>query len=343
MSIDYNEKFYELRKKISSISEGDLELNPGNNKYKNRLKQLEQTTNQKIEIISDKFTSLKNEFISLTSNYSSQKPSIQKSFEYSNFKNEEDENNKTYIKNLTKKISDDINKNIIEQQSMINIKFLELENKIRNIFEIKEKNRNIIKKDIVLLANNTKENIENLNMKIEERKNEEENILINIGESFKKEMDNVNSLIKDMKQENDNFNNQNKIIEINELIQNNFKKERKKRDNFQKNVLGILKDTCQKLSDNFYGNGTDNEYEEENEVNEEYENAEDKNNYNYDYNEQNLEDYNNEEEMEEQNDFIYDKNENINNENKEYDNMDNNFFFSSNFFFISFSFSIKAF
>ena len=169
MSINYNEKFLELRKKISSISEGNFELNNSNNKYKNRLKELELKTNQKLTNISNNFTSLKNEFISLTANYTSRKPPTPKTFEYINLKKEEDENNKEYIRNYTKKISDEINRNILEHQNMINIRFLELENKIRNIFETNQKNRNNIKKTIVFLANNTKDNIENLNIKIEEK------------------------------------------------------------------------------------------------------------------------------------------------------------------------------
>ena len=55
-------------------------------------------------------------------------------------------------------------------------------------------------------------------MKIEEKKNEEENILLNIGKSFNKEMDNVNNLMKEIKEENYNSKNGNKIKKVNELI-----------------------------------------------------------------------------------------------------------------------------
>jgi hypothetical protein len=78
---------------------------------------------------------------------------------------------------------------------------------------------------------------------MEDKKNEEENMILNIGEGFKKEMGNINNLIKENKSNNDKSNLafEDKINEINEWIQNNFKKERKRRETFQKNVLEILK------------------------------------------------------------------------------------------------------
>ena len=281
MSIDYNEKFLELRKKIAKISERNSEYSQNNNIYKNWLRELEFKTNQRLKNISKNFTSLKDEFISITTKYAfahSNKNYPSKLFEYSNYKDEEEDNTKNYLKNFSKMISEDINKDIIERQNDINIKFLELENKIRNIFDAKQRPKNVIKNEIVLIANNVKDNIENINMKIEEKRNEEQNIIVNIGESFKKEMDNVNDLInKDNEKTNVNY--KNKINEINEWIDNNFKKERKKREMFQKNVLRILKDTCQKLSDDFYGGDNEDELEEEENNNEE-ENANNEENIN---------------------------------------------------------------
>ena len=103
-------------------------------------------------------------------------------------------------------------------------------------------------------------------------------MILNIGEGFKKEMGNINNLIKEIKCDNDKSNlaYEDKTKEINEWIQNNFKKERKKRETFQKNVLEILKETCKKLSDDFYNNN-ENENEENEEDEEEIENN-DKNN-----------------------------------------------------------------
>ena len=333
MSIDYNEKFLELRKKLTMISEGNSEINHINNKYKNKLRDLELKTSQKLNIISDNFTSLKNDFISMNSNYflsnnnnSNKSMSFNsyfnKSFDYSNYKKEEN-GNKNYIKNLSKKISEDINRNKLDQQNYINIKFLELENKIRNIFEIKQKNRNNLKRELILIVNNSKENIENINLKIEEKKNEEENILLNIGESFKKEMVNVNGLINEIKKEKENSNliYEDKIKEINEFIQRNFIKERKKRENFQKNVLGILKDTCQRLTDTFYGSDNENEENEENDYNYEGKN-------NLEENEFYIEE-NNIEEMAKNNNNI--REINYENENNNYINENNNNYIDNNY------------
>lgn len=271
MSIDYNEKFLELRKKIAKISEGNSELNQNNNINYNRLKELELKTNQKIDIITNNFTNLKNEFMSITTNYSLlNKPNnLQKSFDYSNYRKEES-NNLNYLRNIAKKISEEINKNSIEYQNSINLRFLDLENKIKNIFDKKKKAKKNLKKEIIMLDNDAKENIENINIKIENKKNEEENMIINIGEGFKKEMGNINNLIKEIKSDNEKTNSAyaQKTKEINDWIQSNFKKERKKRENFQKKVLEILKETCQKLSDDFYNNN-DNEENEENEEGEE--------------------------------------------------------------------------
>ena len=339
MSIDYNEKFLELRKKLAKISDDNSEFNQNNNSHKNRLRELELKTNQKLNIFSNNFTSLKNQFISKTSNYTfpNKKSYSPKSFDYSNYKKVEDNNN-NYLKNYRKKISEDINRNIIEQQNNINMKFVELESKIKNVFEQIQKNRNNIKKDIVLLANNVKYNIEDINMKIEDKNKEEQNILISIGENFKKEIDNVNELIKELKKdkEKSNANYKTKINEINEWIQNNFEKERKKREAFQKNVLGILKDTCQKLSDDFYGQ--DNENEEENEGIEENEEGEENENYEEgDIEEQdNFEEQDNNNFDNHNNGYVYDKNadhifieENVNNmniyQNNKYDKENNDY------------------
>ena len=309
MSIDYNEKFLELRKKLAKISDDNSEFNQNNNSHKNRLRELELKTNQKLNIISNNFTSLKNQFISMTSNYTfpNKKSYSPKSFDYSNYKKVEDNNN-NYLKNYRKKISEDINRNILEQQNNINMKFVELESKIKNVFEQNQKNRNNIKKDIVLLANNVKYNIEDINMKIEDKNKEEQNILISIGENFKKEIDNVNELIKELKKdkEKSNANYKTKINEINEWIQNNFEKERKKREAFQKNVLGILKDTCQKLSDDFYGHDYENDEENENMEENVEENENNEENENYDEEDDEEQDNNNF--KNDNNGYIYDKN-----------------------------------
>ena len=282
VDVDYNEKFLELRKKIAKIAEGNSELNQNSNMNYNRLKAIELNSNQKIDEITNNFTNLKNEFMSITTNYSllNKSNNLQKSFEYSNYKKEEN-NNLNYLRNLTKKISEEINNNSIDNQNNINLRFVDLENKIKNIFDKKKKARKSIKKEIIFLENDIKENIENINNKIESKKNEEENMIINIGEGFRKEMGNINSLVKDIKSINEKSNlaYEDKIKEINEWIQNNFKKERKKRETFQKKVLEILKETCKKLSDDFYNNNNnDNEENEEDE--EEIENNDKNNNIN---------------------------------------------------------------
>jgi hypothetical protein len=229
--------------------------------------------------------------MSITTNYSllNKSNNLQKSFDYSNYRKEENDN-LNYLRNLSKKISEEINKNSIEDQNNINLRFLDLENKIKNIFDKKKKARKNIKKEIILLENIAKENIENINIKIENKKNEEENIILNIGEGFKKEMGNVNNLIKEIKSDNEKSNlaYEEKTKEINEWIENNFKKERKKRETFQKKVLEILKETCKKLSDDFYNNNEneENEENEEDEENEEEIENNDKNN-NLDTNEVN--------------------------------------------------------
>jgi len=83
-----------------------------------------------------------------------------------------------------------------------------------------------MKREIISLANNTKDNIDNMNIKIEEKKNGEQNILLNIGESFQKEINNANDFINEIKNEKEksNLNFSNKIKEINEWIDNSFKK-----------------------------------------------------------------------------------------------------------------------
>ena len=63
--IDYNEKFKQLRKKISLISDTNSDISKKTNFYKNKIKYLELNTQQKLESISNKITSLKNDFIKI--------------------------------------------------------------------------------------------------------------------------------------------------------------------------------------------------------------------------------------------------------------------------------------
>jgi len=126
----YNEKFLELRRRIAKISENSSDYG-NNDKYKNRIRGLDLKTNQKLNIISKNFNLLKDEFISIKSNYispnntSTNRSYIPKSFDYFYYKKEPEDNNKNNLKNYYKNINEDINRNIIDQQNNINLRFLE--------------------------------------------------------------------------------------------------------------------------------------------------------------------------------------------------------------------------
>ena len=101
MSVDYNEKFLELRRRIAKISERSSEYG-NNNKYKNRIRELELKANQKLNVVSKKFTLLKDEFISITSNYispnntSTNRSFTPKPFDYFYYKKEPEDNKKFF-------------------------------------------------------------------------------------------------------------------------------------------------------------------------------------------------------------------------------------------------------
>ena len=139
MSINYNEKFKQLREKIFSLSEENSEYSRNKTKYKNRLKYLELNSNQKIDLINKKFTSLKHDFISLNTifiknnniniNKSLSFNKNKNSFYYPSLEKSEDDNFKLYIKNYSEKISNEISNNSYEIKNSIHSKFNELEKK----------------------------------------------------------------------------------------------------------------------------------------------------------------------------------------------------------------------
>ena len=281
MSIDYNEKFKELRKKIANISEMNSEFSRKNNFYKNRLKQLELNSGQRIENISKKLTHLKNDFIKINSiflNDANNKAfNKNSSFYYPLMQKKENDEKKIFLKNFSNQISEEILNNSKEIQNNLYLKLFEMENRLKKIIEKKREDKKLLKKEIIMLAGDVRENFENLNQKVDTNKLKEESILSSISENFKKEIYNTNIEIKEMQKSNEK--NEmvyaNKIKEMNDWIANNFRKEKRKREMFQENVMNILKETCQKLSDDFYrnNNSNNNEYEEdENEMNEEEEN-----------------------------------------------------------------------
>ena len=277
MSIDYNEKFKELRKKIANISEMNSEFSRKNNFYKNKLKQLELNSGQKIENISKKLTHLKNDFIKINSIFlndvNNKAFNKNSSFYYPLMQKKENDEKKIFLKNFSNQISEEILNNSKEIQNNLYLKLFEMENRLKKIIEKKREDKKLLKKEIIMLAGDVRENFENLNQKVDTNKLKEESILSSISENFKKEIYNTNIEIKEMQKSNEK--NEmvyaNKIKEMNDWIANNFRKEKRKREMFQENVMNILKETCQKLSDDFYRNN--NEYEEdENEMNEEEEN-----------------------------------------------------------------------
>ena len=281
MSIDYNEKFKELRKKIANISEMNSEFSRKNNFYKNKLKQLELNSGQKIENISKKLTHLKNDFIKINSIFlndvNNKAFNKNSSFYYPLMQKKENDEKKIFLKNFSNQISEEILNNSKEIQNNLYLKLFEMENRLKKIIEKKREDKKLLKKEIIMLAGDVRENFENLNQKVDTNKLKEESILSSISENFKKEIYNTNIEIKEMQKSNEK--NEmvyaNKIKEMNDWIANNFRKEKRKREMFQENVMNILKETCQKLSDDFYrnNNSNNNEYEEdENDVNEEEEN-----------------------------------------------------------------------
>ena len=257
MSIDYNEKFKELRKKISDLSDINSDVSRNKNFYKNIIRQLELNSEQKLDDINTRFTQIKNDFIKINKIFSKNNNNINNkifndnsSFYYPLLQKKEIDEKKLFIKNFSKNISEELANNSKEIQDDIYLKLFEAENRLKKIFDKKREDRKILKKEIITLAGDFRENMENLNQKMENNKAKEENILININNNFKNEIYKTTEEIKEIKRNNENYENsfKNKIKEINDNILKNFKKEKRKREVFQDNVMNILKETCQKLA-----------------------------------------------------------------------------------------------
>ena len=284
MSINYNEKFINLKKKLESLSYLNTSKNQINSMYLTKLNSIEISTNSRLNTINENLNSLKDDFISLTNDYSKKNnlnqtqkikyPFITSltSFDYPSYQKitliENDANslNTDIFKNISNNFDQKLSEFRDENENYINSKFFDLENKLQILLERKIEEKNNIKGEILSIKNDLESNIENINNRVNEAQNENENILSNLYQSFNKEMNNVQNLIKenaDKENETENMKNE-KLEELKEFVTNKFSSERKKRENFQKNIFLILDDACKKLKENFNG-----EEEEENEEDDE--------------------------------------------------------------------------
>ena len=145
MSIDYNEKFKELRKKISDLSEMNSDFSRNKILYKNRLKQLELNSGQKIENISKKLNHLKNDFIKINSIFlndvNNKAFNKNSSFYYPLLQKKEDDEKKIFIKNFSNQISEEILNNSKEIQNNLYLKFYEMENRLKKMIEKKREDK----------------------------------------------------------------------------------------------------------------------------------------------------------------------------------------------------------
>ena len=238
-SVDYNEKFKSLSKKISKIAQESKANAILANKYINRLNEIKEKSQKRIANLDKSFSALKEQYMKLTSQYdtntqnyknkgissqikvSANKITTQLKSQRDNMKEYIDSIMQTFEKGLEKKKS---------------IQSVDGQNSLKEVEEIGKE-------------------IDTYSQEIEGRMSSEkvkiDKIVSDIKEDSSNEFGNVYELIKTeqtIKEDNRKEFDSN-IKELMSKISEEFKNEDKKREDFEKNIFDLIEDTVVKLSE----------------------------------------------------------------------------------------------
>ena len=238
-SVDYNEKFKSLSKKISKIAQESKANAILANKYINRLNEIEEKSQKRIANLDKSFSSLKEQYMKLTSQYdtntqnyknkgissqikvSANKITTQLKSQRDNMKEYIDSIMQTFEKGLEKKKS---------------IQSVDGQNSLKEVEEIGKE-------------------IDTYSQEIEGRMSSEkvkiDKIVSDIKEDSSNEFGNLYELIKTEQtiKENNRKEFDTNIKELMSKISEEFKNEDKKREDFEKNIFDLIEDTVVKLSE----------------------------------------------------------------------------------------------
>ena len=238
-SVNYNEKFKSLSNKISKIAQETKSNAMLANRYLNRLNDIEEKGQRRINNLDKSFSSLKEQYMKLTSQYET------------NSQNYKNKGISSQIKASTNKIESQLQSQRDNMKEYID----SIMQTVENGLEKKKSIQSVDKQNFIKEVEDIGKVIDSCSHEIEEKNsNEKEKInkIVNdIAEDSNNEFGNVYELIKteqtikeDNKKEFDN-----NIKELMTKINEEFKNEEKKREDFEKNIFDLIEDTVVKLSE----------------------------------------------------------------------------------------------
>ena len=238
-SVDYNKKFKELSNKISKIAKESKDNARIQNMYVNQIDEIEQKCLKRFNYLYNCFTQIKNEYTKLTNAY---------------------DNNTQYMKthsqsNQFKHLMQRIQTSLKEQKESlcqyVDSVFDSISNEIINNQNDKDDEKKKLIREASLLQNEVKNKSKELERKIESEKNKIEKVI----EDIKKESNDEMELLMKQIEDEDNIKDSNKEMfiknckEISDKIDEEFVKERGKREEFEMNIFDLIEETCVKLSE----------------------------------------------------------------------------------------------
>ena len=238
-SVDYNEKFKSLSKKISKIAQESKANAILANKYINRLNEIEEKSQKRFANLDKSFSSLKEQYMKLTSQYDTNTQ---------NYKN----------KGISSQIKVSANKITTQLQSQRDNMKEYIDSIMQTLEKGLEKKKSIQSVDGQNSLKEVEEigkEIDTYSQEIEGRMSSEkvkiDKILSDIKDDSSNEFGNLYELIKTEQtiKENNRKEFDTNIKELMSKISEEFKNEDKKREDFEKNIFDLIEDTVVKLSE----------------------------------------------------------------------------------------------
>lgn len=238
-SVDYNEKFKCLSKKISKIAQESKANAMVANKYINRLNEIEEKSQKRIANLDKSFSSLKEQYMKLTSQYDT------------NTQNYKNKGISSQIKVSANKITTQLQSQRDNMKEYIDSIMLAFEKGLEKKKSIQRVDGQNYLKEVEEIG----KEIDTYSQEVEGRMSSEkvkiDKIVSDIKEDSSNEFGNLYELIKTEQtiKENNRKEFDTNIKELMSKISEEFKNEDKKREDFEKNVFDLIEDTVVKLSE----------------------------------------------------------------------------------------------
>lgn len=236
VSIDYNKKFKELNNKISRISQETKENARIQNNYFSYINNIQQKCNKRFSNVDKGFNQIKNEFIRLINTYDT---------------NQNTKHSNNQLQYLTQNIQTNLQEQRDSLCQYIDSVFNSITNEIISDHNVKVNEKKKLLKEAIEIKNEVTTHNKEIEMKITLEKSKMDKVINDIRKESCEEM----QLVLNQIQEEQNIKTENKETfiknckKISGKIDEEFKRERKKREEFETNIFDLIDETCYKLSE----------------------------------------------------------------------------------------------